>query len=188
MHVNDVRSTRLLDGLPGVEQTLATMAALIRRDSNDLLVRNKALEITDGCAGHDFDCEIEALYSYCRDEITYRRDPVEQERVQDARRTIWTFGTGDCDDKVVCLGSLLGTLGHRSRLKVHGTKRGNYSHVYLEVQRRDGSWLPLDPTPEQAHVGWEARGRTATYEIFTQQSAAPLLLIGGALLLYWLLR
>jgi Transglutaminase-like superfamily len=188
MHVDAIHSAPLLDGLPGVHQTLSAMAQLVRRDSNDLLLRGKALEIVGGCGGHDFDCEIQALYAFCRDNITYRRDPVEQERVQDARRTIYLFGSGDCDDKVVCLASLLGTLGHKSRFKVLGQRRGNYSHVYLEAQRKDGSWLSLDPTPEQASAGWEARGgHAATYEIFTS-SGNPVLFVAGALLLYWLLR
>jgi hypothetical protein len=163
------------------------MAQLVRHDSNDLLLREKALQITDGCAGHDFNCEIDALFQYCRDQIIYRRDPIEQERVQDAKRTIFRFNSGDCDDKVVCLATLLGTLGHKTRFKVLGQQRGSYSHVYMEVQRKDGSYLALDPTPEQAPVGWEARGHAATYEIFTN-TPSPLLLAGAALLLWWLFK
>lgn len=189
MHVDRTQNARLLDGLDGTHQTLAAMAALVRRDSGDLLLREKALQITQDCAGHDFDCEIDALFRFVRDDIVYRRDPIETELVQDARRTIFRYGSGDCDCKCVCLATLLGTLGHKARFKVHGTKRGSYQHVYLEVQRKDGTWLPLDPTPEQAPPGWEARGHTATYEIFTGASpGSPLLLVGAALLLYWFLR
>jgi len=187
MHVDAIHSAPLLDGLPGVHQTLSAMAQLVRRDSNDLLLREKALEITEECAGHDFACEVDALFAYCRDTIIYRRDPVEQERVQDARRTIWRYHSGDCDDLVVCLASLLGTLGDKTRFKVLGQRRGAYTLVYLEVQRRDGSYLALDPTPEQAPPGWEARGHAATYEIFTS-NVSPILLVTAGLLLWWWLR
>jgi hypothetical protein len=108
--------------------------------------------------------------------------------VQDAKRTLFVFGTGDCDDKVVCLATLLATLGHKSRFKVLGTKRGHFSHVYLEVQTPRG-WLSLDPTPEQAHAGWQGRGHMATYEIFPTAGAGSVcFLAGAALLLYWFLR
>lgn len=187
MNVDSIRSAPLLEGIDGVNQTLEAMAALVRRDASNLTIRNKALEITQGCGGHDFSCEIQALFEYCRTQITYRRDPVETELVQDAARTLFTFGVGDCDDKVVCLATLLATLGHKSRFKVLGRRRGHFSHVFLETQLKDGSWLPLDPTPEQAPPGWEARGHAATYEIFNQQ-ANPMLLIGAAVLLYFLLR
>lgn len=186
MNVDHVSSAPLLDGVDGVNQTLAAMAALVRRDASNLTIRNKALEITQGCDGHDFQCEIQALFEYCRSQITYRRDPVETELVQDAARTLFTFGVGDCDDKVVCLATLLATLGHKSRFKVLGQTRGHYSHVYLEVQTKSG-YLALDPTPEQAPAGWEARGQAATYEIFNQP-VSPMLLIGAALLLWYLLK
>jgi len=181
-----VLSEPLQDGLMGVHQTLGRMAALVRKDAQSLVLRDKAIQIIQHCGGHEFNCEIDALFRFCRDQIVYRRDPVEQERVADCERTL-ASGVADCDDKCVCLATLLATVGHKTRFKVLGQRRGNYSHVYLEVQRKDGSWLPLDPTPEQAHAGWEARGHAATYEIFTND-VSPIFLIGAGLLLYWLLR
>jgi hypothetical protein len=176
----------LRDGVGGVTQTLEWMAALILRDAQNINIREHALRIVSDCPGHAFQCEIKALFEYCRDQITYRRDPVEQERVADCQRTLES-GVADCDDKVVCLGTLLETLGHRVRLKVLGTKPGTFSHVYLEVQTKTG-WLPLDPTPETSPMGWEARGTTvATYEIH-KTPVNPLLFIAGAALLYFFLR
>jgi transglutaminase-like putative cysteine protease len=122
------------------------------------------------------------------------------ELVQDAKRTIWKYGSGDCDCKVVCLATLLGCLGHRSRFKVLGPSRSNYTHVYLEVYTRNcncgrcgkrGGWMPLDPTPEHAPPGWEARGMpTDTYDIWPESidSIGPAALFVGGLLLWWWLR
>lgn len=188
MHVVDqVWSGQLLDGTPGTNQTLDWMAALVRRDARDLQLRQFALSLVGDCGGHDFFCEIESLYNFVRDRITYRRDPVQVESVQDAKRTLFVFKTGDCDDLVVVLATLLATLGHRSRFVVLGRTREKYTHVYLEVLTSRG-WLPLDPTPEQATAGWEARGAIrSTYEIFDEgkSNSLPFLLI-GLLLLWWL--
>src|SRR5262245_16654563 len=187
MYVDQVWSSPLLDGVPGTGPTLASMAAIVRRDARSLPIRDKALQIVSACGGHDFGCEIRALFEYCRDQVVYRRDPVEQERVQDAPRTLFVYGSGDCDDKCVCLATLLASLGHRSRFKVIG-KRGSYSHVYLEVRHPRGGWIPLDPTPEQSGPGWEAKGYdAATYEIFPTGRSSPMLLLGLAAAAYYFL-
>lgn len=155
----------LAPGVTAVAQTLAVMAALVRRDAQDEWLRRYALALVAGCRGHDFECEIERVFCYVRDAITYRRDPVTVERVQDAKRTI-ALGSGDCDDKVVLLATLLAAVGHRPRFVVIGYRRGAYQHVFLEVLMR-GRYVALDPTNERATVGWEARGVTrAVYEIF----------------------
>jgi hypothetical protein len=132
------------------------MREMVRRDCQSQWLRRYATELVKGCKGHDFWCEIVRCYEFARDEITYRRDPLTVERVQDARRTI-EIGSGDCDDKCVVLAALLGCLGMRTRFVVLGYNRRNYSHVYLECLYR-GEWIPLDPTNERGDPGWEASG------------------------------
>jgi len=183
--VDQIWHGNLLSGTPGTNQTLDWMAALVRRDAKDFRLRQFALQIVSACPGHGFLCEIEEIFSCIRDRITYRRDPVQVEWVQDARRTLFVFGSGDCDDKVVALASLLATLGHRSRFVVLGLTREKYTHVYLEVLTSRG-WIPLDPTPEQAPAGWEAKGIIrSTYEIFGEENSNSVPLIAIALLLTW---
>lgn len=193
MHVDSLQSVRLLDGVAGTQQTLVAMAAQVRQDAGNLTLRQKALKIVSDCPGHDFKCEIRALFRYCRDQITYRKDPVENEWVQDAARTLHVFGTGDCDDKVVCLATLLATLGHKSRFVIIGRRPDQFSHVYLEVQTAPDKWVPLDPTPERAPAGWEARGLyRETFEIFDgaggSSNSGLLLFAGAGLLCWWLLK
>lgn len=155
----------LAPGIAAIEQTLAVMAALVRRDAGDEWLRRFALSLVGGCRGHDFECELDSLFRFVRDRVSYRRDPILIERVQDARRTL-ELGSGDCDDKVVLLATLLATLGHRSRFVVIGYRPGAFHHVYLEAIVR-GRALALDPTNERAEVGWEPRAISrATYEIF----------------------
>jgi len=185
--VDQISSFDLAEGATGTAQTLDHMAALVRRDATNLQIRGKALEIIAGCACHDFTCEIQALYNFVKNEIVYRRDPFHAEWVQDAPRTLFVFGTGDCDCKVVCLATLLASVGHKCRFKVIGLKPHSYKHVYLQVKTSDG-WISLDPTPEAAHPGWEGRGHTAVYEIFPDGAGAPspVCLIGLGLVLWGL--
>jgi transglutaminase-like putative cysteine protease len=189
MHVDSITTAPLLEGLAGTRQTLNEMAKLVRKDSGSLPIRQYALEIASRCQGHDFDCEVRAVFHYCRDQIIYRRDPVENEWVQDAARTIGVFGSGDCDDKVVCLATLLGALGHKSRFVVVGKKPDHYSHVYLEVQTKHG-WLSLDPTPERAPLGWQARGmHRDSFEIWGRnETGGALFFVAAGALLWWLLK
>lgn len=184
--VDNISKFDLAEGAGGTAQTLEQMAELVRRDSVNPDVVGKAREIISGCLGHDFTCEIEALYNFVKNEIVYRRDPYHAEWVQDAPRTLFVFGSGDCDCKVVCLATLLASVGHKCRFKVIGLTPHKYKHVYLQVKTSDG-WVSLDPTPEAAHAGWEGRGHTAVYEIFTDSPApSPVCLIGLGLIVWGL--
>jgi len=152
-------------GLQGTLHTLAWMRKLVRRDVQDLHLRNFAERLVSECRGHDFNCEIETIFRFVQKKVVYRRDPVDIERVQDARRTL-LFRAGDCDDKAVLLASLLACVGHQSVFSVLGMQPGNYSHVFVTVQTPKG-WLSLDPTNEDAAIGWQgAAPVVAHYPIF----------------------
>lgn len=157
-------------GERGTLHALRLMAAFCKRDAANTELRAVAQKIIEGVAGHDFNSEIRALYSFARDQIKYRKDPVEVERVQDALRTL-QFRSGDCDDKVVLLVTLLAVCGHRARLCVSGPVPGKWTHVYCEVATPQG-WLPLDPTPEAAQPGWQTNAPAkGIFEIWPATSA-----------------
>lgn len=145
--------TYLPRGQRGTVQTLRLMAHYCRRDAASQQLRGIAHRIIGSIAGHDFNGEIRALFNFVREQIIYRKDPMEVERVQDALRTL-QFGSGDCDDKVTLLVTLLAVCGHRARFCVSGAAPGVWTHVDCEVITPQG-WLPLDPTPERAQPGWE---------------------------------
>jgi hypothetical protein len=85
-------------GQRGTVRTLRLMASFCKRDAASVELRGVAHQIISRIAGHDFSSEIRALFDFVRDQITYRKDQVEVERVQDALRTL-QFGNGDCDDR-----------------------------------------------------------------------------------------
>lgn len=142
-------------GNAGIYATLEHMAAFVRADAASQYLRQFVIDLVRHCHGHDSECEIRACFEFARDAIIYRRDPHSVERVSDARRTIES-GFGDCDDKCVLLCSLLAVVGYRTRFIVCGFKRDSHSHVYCEVLTSRG-WLALDPTPENAAMGWEQK-------------------------------
>lgn len=154
-------------GIEGTRETLRRMAALVRRDHQDARIRKLAERIVRNCPGHGFECEIKSIYDFCRDDVTYRRDPVDSERVQDARRTLQS-GVGDCDDKTLLLCSLLSAMGHRTRFGLLSNSPRDWSHVFCEVFI-SGRWIALDPTPEKFIAGQAGRAiYRSHYDIFIQ--------------------
>jgi transglutaminase-like putative cysteine protease len=156
---------QLPSGVAGTRQALAEMAAFVQRDSTDLGLRNFALQIVDSAAGHDFQGEMQRLFAYVRDRITYRRAPVGTQLVADARRTL-QMGVGDCAMKSVLLATLLATIGHPSQFVILSFDGDDYQHVFIEALV-SGHWVALDPTNEQARLGWaQSAVQVDRYQIF----------------------
>src|ERR1041385_7118940 len=154
-----VHTERLPDGAAGNLRTLAFARQMIREDSAfNLEVRKLAQALVANCPPDDFDCEVLTLFEYAQ-QIRFVRDPIDVERVGDGLTTV-AQGQGDCVDKSILLASLLGSVGHLTRgeiLNFNGDVAAHgFDHFYLEVQRPDGTWQALDPTPENVPPGWEA--------------------------------
>ena len=150
--VNHWTIERLADGHRGTERTLAVMAAAVRGELppdhagyQDERVRRVALSILSTVPGHHHREELAALLAFVRDQIAYRLDPVDTERVQDPLVTVG-LASGDCDDKCVLLAALLAAVGHLPRF-VAQTDGQQFTHVYCEAEL-DGHWIALDPTAD----------------------------------------
>lgn len=156
-------TTTLLNLQPGAEgtfQTLDAMAACVRGECppdfsgwQDEWVRRSAEDIVANVPGQDAVGEIAALFNFVKDSITYRQHPLNQQRVQDCRRTL-EIGSGDCVSKSVCLATLLAALGYESRFVAQSPDGNEYTHVYVEVQMDGVGWLALDPVAETQPMGW----------------------------------
>lgn len=121
------------------------------KDPNQSL-RNIALRLTTDISSYDAMREVERIYVYVRDRITYKRDPISEEKVQSPMVTL-RRGVGDCVDKSVLLATLLATIGYRSRFVVIGVRSvAQFEHVYVETLI-NGRWVALDPsTPRPLHI------------------------------------
>lgn len=130
--------------------------------------RQAAEQITASVKGQDSNGEIAALFSFVKDRIKYLQHPLNQQRVQDCRRTI-EIGSGDCVSKSVCLATLLAALGHLPRFVAQSVDGEEYTHVYVEVLVGN-QWLGLDPVAEDKPMGWTQAlpdgGFETTWQIF----------------------
>jgi len=164
----------LPDGAQGTFATLRAMVACVRGEVppdfsgyQSESIRQLAEALVYGAM--DRADEVRALLLYCRDSIAYRLHPFDQQRVQDAARTV-QIGSGDCVSKSVLLATLLASLGHRPRFVVQSEGGCEYSHVYVEALDESGRWVALDPVYERAEPGWSQPlpdgGFETTWEIF----------------------
>ena len=152
IHSPQLYHYHLSDGQQGTWETIAAMSALCREAVLDENMRRLALEICAPVAGHDFAGEIQALYSWVRDHITFRRDPLDVERVQTPTNTV-RYGSGDCDDQSLLLACLLSVMGHPCQFVVQSQDGQIPDHVYCEAllnhewiacrpdSRRQAAWL-----------------------------------------------
>jgi hypothetical protein len=142
----------LSDGQRGTWQTIDAMVKLCHEAVLDEQVRQAALAICAPVAGHDFDGEVRRLYEWVRDNVTFRRDPLNVERVQTPINTL-NFKTGDCDDQALLLAALLSSLGHPCQFIVQAADGETPDHVYLEAALGN-QWVSLDPIAEDKTFGW----------------------------------
>lgn len=172
-----IEYTFLPDGAQGTFDTLETMAACVRGEVPPdhagyqlESLRHHAEALVFGAQGATE--EIEALLAYVRDSIAYRQHPLNQQRVQDAPRTI-QFRSGDCVSKSVLLATLLASLGHAPRFVAQSTGGCEYTHVYVEAYNEDLlQWVALDPCNPSARPGWSQQlppaGFETTWAIFRE--------------------
>lgn len=159
----------LPDGAQGTFDTLNTMAACVRGEVGpdhagyqSEPIRRQAEALVYGASGATE--EITALLAYVRDSIAYRQHPWNQQRVQDAARTI-QFRSGDCVSKSVLLATLLASLGHLPRFVAQSTGDCEYSHVYVEAWNQDAlAFVALDACNPTARPGWSQHLPPAGFE------------------------
>ena len=164
----------LRDGEQGNFQTLAEMSKIVNEDRTQPDLRIFVLrEIVGDVAGHDFFGELESVFRFCRDSITYRNDPFGVERVADMWSTMYALNPngpeGDCGIKSTFFATCAALLGHRPFFVVikQLPEMPNFNHVYCGVDVA-GERRFYDPTPEDKPAGWESPAyEKKLYPIFT---------------------
>lgn len=149
-----ITQTALLDGYQGNLQTLEIMSQMVKEDRTQKdLRRFVERNILKDVKGQNFDKEIKRIFAFCRDEILYRKDPVQVERIADLWSCLYSLNEsqpeGDCSIKSTALATMLAIFGHKPCFAIVKTNKDdfNFSHVYVEVEI-DGKLFALDPTPE----------------------------------------
>lgn len=120
------------------------MAHLASVGSEDMAVRNKAVDLCAGLLQKDYESEAKRCYDYCRDNIRYIRDMRGVELLHHAK-IILQVKAGDCDDKCILLAALLTSIGHPCRFVAMAQQPNRFSHVWVQ-DNVYGKWVDLEAT------------------------------------------
>lgn len=129
----------------------------------DSFVCRVAADICAQTPGYSNRARVAALFNYVAHKITYEPHPLNQQTLQDARRTI-EIGSGDCVSLSVLLATLLACLGHRPYFIAQWLDGEEASHVYVGL-RLDGEELRLDPVASDKSMGWSQPTLDGGFEI-----------------------
>lgn len=144
--VKKITRLKLHDGEAGVRQTLKLMGRLVREYRANPTIYGLARSLIQKVPQKSWRGEVDQMFYFVRDDIRYVKDPVGAEAVQLPTITL-SIKSGDCDDKVTLLSSLLESAGHPTRfcaVKVDGKDR--YSHVFLQTKIGKSWWVSLETT------------------------------------------
>lgn len=120
------------------------MRRLALAGSQDIQIRNLAIDLTAGLQQKDFEREACACLEFVRDRVRYVRDIRTVEVLQYPMVTI-IQNAGDCDDKAILLAALLASIGHRVRFIAISYLPDKFSHVWLQTNAH-GRWIDLEAT------------------------------------------
>lgn len=143
----------------GFSSAAGLMRELIINGSRDPVVRDFAVSLLRQVPEMFPLHEAEVLHAFVRESIRYTDDPHGEDLYQLPTLTLEN-GAGDCDDKVILLGSLARSVGFPVRICfVFENARSRFDvmdnefpvHVYLELDLNKGSgpakWCPAETIP-----------------------------------------
>lgn len=170
MNLEAVQPSSVTQPIPqGDAGTAATIARM--RDLIDQGVKNSTVH---ECAAwvlksrripqFDFEAEARAIYLFVLGSIRFTRDIAGKETLHSAEE-ILRLGIGDCDDFTILLCSLLGTIGHKTRIITISSvpdyvdQDRPFTHVFPEVLV-NGRWITADAARREPGFGKSPRRYT----------------------------
>lgn len=128
----------------------------------DLFNIKAVIEITKDSPTREGD--IRTLFNWVIVNIAYEPHPINQQILQDARRTL-ELRRGDCVSLSVLLATLLACLGYLPRFVAQWPDGESASHVYVEVDMLNDGWLALDAVAKDQPVGWRQQTLDGGFEV-----------------------
>ena len=142
------QSVHIMDGLPGIFQTVETMRALVKAYRLDPAIRQAAVSTIFLTPEKDEYSECRALFEMVRDNVRYVKDIVNVETIVSPDKTL-LCRIGDCDDQSTLLAALFESVGYPTRFIVAAyNDPAIMEHVYLQVFASD-QWVNCDPTEQE---------------------------------------
>jgi hypothetical protein len=159
----------LIDGDAGTFQTLDAMKdAVLGRIGPDYSGYQDPFNISAAksiCAGASGEtAQVMCVFNWVIANITYEPHPINQQTLQDARRTL-ELKRGDCVSLSVLLATLLASLFYEPRFVAQWVDGESASHVYVEVLMSDGEWLALDAVAKDQPIGWRQQTLDGGFEV-----------------------
>lgn len=141
------QSVPLAGGDAGIQQTIRAMRNLIEQGKKDPVIHELAADILHRAQvpAHDHLGEARAIGEAVYRNVRFTRDVYGKETLH-AAREVARLRIGDCDDFVILICSLLGTIGHKTRIVTvsnHPEDPSQFSHVYPETYV-NSRWVPVD--------------------------------------------
>ena len=151
----------ILDGLPGIFQTVAIMRQLVNAGKINPEIRQAAASVAYLTPEKNDYAEVQAIFEYVRDCIRYLKDIHNVETLATPEKTM-QCKYGDCDDQSVLLAALLESIGYPTRFVCAGySDPCAVEHVYVQVACGD-TWVNCDPTERQP-LGYAPPGALCMY-------------------------
>jgi hypothetical protein len=157
-----------------VRETLLDIAKKIREGMRTPSIRSMAGNvIKQKGSPSSIRGRAQVLLDFVRTAVNYAPDPPMVEMVQSAPISLCAPGApicipiGDCDDLVVALGSLYGSVGLDVRVLKQTYGPEDQEHVLVAVLDEDHNWLAADPSAKTLPVGMKAR---ASQEVWMDPS------------------
>lgn len=152
------QSIPLPDREAGTEKTIRLIRGLVEQGVKDPRIRRTATDILQSVPAYNDQAEVSEIYHRVLNGIRYTKDMVGVghgiETLQPAA-DILISRSGDCDDFVILLASLLGSVGYETRAVTVASNQAdpeNFSHIYLEALV-GGEWIALDAARPDAAFG-----------------------------------
>ena len=152
------RTIPLPDGIPGTVRTIQLIRQLVEEGVKNPRIRRTATDILRGVPAYNDPAEVSAIYNWVLRNIRFTKDMLGVghgiETLQPAAAILETRA-GDCDDFVILLASLLGSVGYETQavtVAASASDPENFSHIYLEA-KVNGRWTALDAARPDAQFG-----------------------------------
>ena len=146
-----------------VEANISKLAGIIKKQlSNGIsspAVRELAEDIVKNVPERDRAGEIKAVHKWCIRNKRFTRDPYSLELMESPRRLAYEYHKrgkvlADCESISTLEASLLGSIGHRTRVMLIDANpySREFSHAVAQVHYQ-GRWVTLDTSRDGA-IGW----------------------------------
>jgi hypothetical protein len=123
-----------------------------------------ARQIVTSASSQDDRATIAALFNWVIANITYEPHPINQQTLQDARRTL-ELKRGDCVSLSVLLATLLASLFYEPRFVAQWVDGQSASHWPSSSNVSTYTWLALDAVAKDQPIGWRQQTLDGGFEV-----------------------